>query len=55
MARTNDLVIDDLGTETLVYDTQMHHIHYLHARGRAVWRLCDGHRSIPELDRPAER
>jgi hypothetical protein len=33
----------------LVYDKQCHHIHHLNATAAAIWRLCDGERTVCDL------
>lgn len=48
-ARTADLLTTAVGDELLVYDTTRDHIHHLNRTAAAVWRLCDGRRSVPEL------
>lgn len=42
-ARTDELVIEELGDELLVYDLRTDAAHCLDARATAVWRACDGH------------
>jgi hypothetical protein len=48
-ARVSDLVINDVHGEVLVYDKQCHHIHHLNATAAAIWRLCDGERTVRDL------
>lgn len=50
-ARCDRLIVTEAGDETLVYDTEMHHIHRLNATTAAVWRLCDGRRAVGDLAR----
>ncbi len=52
-ARIDDLVITESADEVLVYDKQRHEIHHLNQASAAVWRLCDGKRSVAELARDA--
>ena len=52
-ARSHDLIINDLETDTLIYDEQRHHIHSLNHVSRTVWRLCNGQRPVDELTRLA--
>src|ERR1700730_7842010 len=48
--RRNDrLVVEELAEETLVYDLDRHRAHCLNKTAAAVWRNCDGKRTIAEL------
>lgn len=49
VARWDNLVIDDIGEDTLVYDQASHVIHQLNQGSASVWRLCDGTRSVADL------
>lgn len=51
--RTVDLVTTGAGDELIVYDLRTHHIHHLNATAAAIWRLCDGRRTIAGLTRDA--
>jgi DNA-binding transcriptional ArsR family regulator len=48
-ARVDRLITTEAGDEVLVYDQATHHIHHLNMTSVAVWRLCDGHRTVSEL------
>jgi hypothetical protein len=48
-ARTEGLLIDALGDELVVYDTQSHAMHRLNESAAAVWRLCDGKRTVSDI------
>jgi len=39
----------EAGGEVLVYDEQSHHIHRLNQVSAAVWRHCDGRRTVADL------
>src|SRR5687767_10027501 len=41
-ARAEDLVIEELGDELLVYDERQHRAHCLSPTAVRVWRACDG-------------
>src|SRR6185369_15200290 len=41
-ARSEQLVVQDLTTETLVYDLERHKVHCLNPSAAYVWRRCDG-------------
>ena len=42
VARTDEIMVIDVGDETLVYDLARHRAHSLNAVARLVWQLCDG-------------
>jgi hypothetical protein len=52
-ARLTGLVMSEVGNETVVYDTEHHHIHHLNPTSAAVWQLLDGRRTVRELVRDA--
>lgn len=49
LARSTDLIIEELGEETLVYDTKTDRGHSLSPAASQVWRSCDGKTSAEEL------
>lgn len=46
VARVEDLVVTDAGTDTLVYDLRTHRAHSLDEYSTRLWRLCDGSRDV---------
>lgn len=48
-ARTSNLVVEDLGSETLVYDLDAKKAHCLNDPVRWIWRQCDGNRTSAEI------
>lgn len=50
-ARRKRLVIVRLENETLVYDLDAHRAHCLNATAHAVWRRCNGRRTIADIAR----
>src|SRR5688500_19991928 len=42
LARTTDLIVEELGDELLVYDKESDRGHCLSPTAAAVWRRCDG-------------
>lgn len=54
-ARRSQLVIKELGSETLVYDESNHQAHCLNQTAAFVWQHCDGRRSIRTLARLMEK
>lgn len=51
LARFDDLVINQVGSDLLVFDQRSNHIHQLDAVNAATWRLCDGQQTAAELAR----
>jgi len=49
LARTEELVVQELGDETLVYDLQRDQAHCLNPTSAAVWRRCDGHATSSQI------
>ena len=48
-ARSDQLLVQRTGEETLVYDERTHRAHCLDARAARVWSLCDGARTEREI------
>ncbi|MCV4613842.1 PqqD family protein, partial [Escherichia coli] len=48
-ARTGGLVTQDFDKELLVYDLQTDRAHCLNETAAAVWRACDGTKSVNEI------
>jgi len=48
-ARRNDLLVENVLAETIVYDSFTHRVHCLNPTASAVWKHCDGKRGIEEL------
>jgi hypothetical protein len=49
LARSDQLVVEELGDELLVYDVAANRAHSLGAPAAAVWRACDGETPASEL------
>ncbi len=49
LARSKDLITEELGDEVLVYDTNAHRGHSLSPDAAKVWNSCDGSTSAEEL------
>lgn len=49
IARTADLIVRRLPTETLIYDLRTHRATCLDARATAVWDECDGTKSPDQI------
>jgi hypothetical protein len=52
---TEQLVVEDLTDETLVYDLERHRAHCLNPAATLVWRACDGRTSVAEAAARLER
>ncbi len=48
-ARQDELVVEELPDETLVYDLKRHKAHCLNRTAAVVWQHCDGRTTAPEL------
>jgi hypothetical protein len=48
-ARVENLVIEELDGETLVYDLQRDKAHCLNSTAARVWRYCDGRTSVRQM------
>lgn len=55
LARTDQLVVQELPDEVLVYDLERHKAHCLNRASAAVWKRCDGRTTIAEMARLLER
>ena len=49
LARSEDLVVEELDDELLVYDVSVERAHSLSAPAARVWRRCDGKTSVDAL------
>lgn len=48
-ARQEELVVEDLPDETLVYDLKRHKARCLNRTAALVWQHCDGRTTVPEI------
>jgi hypothetical protein len=48
-ARRDDLLVEALGDELIVYDVERHRAHSLNGPAALVWRHCDGRTTIEDL------
>lgn len=49
LARTDHLIVEDVGDEVLVYDQRTDQAHCLSRHAAMVWRVCDGATSPAEI------
>lgn len=50
-ARKDELIIQELPEETLVYDLKRHRAYCLNRTAALVWRQCDGHATVADVVR----
>lgn len=48
-ARQEGLVVREVADEVLVYDLERHEAHCLNASAAAVWRACDGSKTVAQI------
>ncbi len=48
-ARQDELVVEELQDETLIYDLKRHKARCLNRTAALVWQHCDGQTTVPEL------
>lgn len=53
--RNQNLIVDELPDEVLIYDLDRHQAHCLNHTAAAVWRQCDGKSSAQEIARRVTR
>ena len=49
LARTKNLVVQEVANESLVYDESSHEAHCLNRTAALVWRHCDGRTTVGEM------
>lgn len=52
-ARSRGLNVEEVDGDLIVYDAEHSKAHSLNAGAAAVWRLCDGKRTVEEISRAA--
>ena len=53
--RRNDIVIQELGSEILIYDLLVHKAFHLNETSALVWQACDGSRTVCEISEQISR
>ncbi len=48
-ARTDDVVVEDLLDESVIYDLKTNQAHSLNQTATLVWRHCDGHTTVAQM------
>jgi DNA-binding MarR family transcriptional regulator len=49
LARSDDLIVEELGDEVLLYDTKTDRAHSLSPEAARVWRACNGQTPVEQL------
>ena len=49
LARTDDILIESLESEVLIYDLRTHEATCLNASAALIWQLCDSERTIEDI------
>jgi len=49
LARSKNLVVQDVANESLVYDESSHEAHCLNKTAALVWRHCDGRTTVDDM------
>jgi len=52
-ARHDELIVQELTDEVLIYDEQQHKAHCLNQTAAVVWKQCDGKRDVRDIARRA--
>lgn len=48
--KTRDhVILQDLGDEVLLYDSEKENVHILNHTAHAIWSLCDGQHTIEDI------
>lgn len=55
MPMRKDLLVRELNSEVVLYDRKTRKAHCLNPAAAAVWRLCDGRKSVEEIARALEK
>ena len=55
LARQEQLVVQEVADEIIIYDEQRDHVHRLNRTAALVWRFCDGHHTIAALAQALSR
>jgi hypothetical protein len=49
--RKSDILVQELGEQTVLYRTKGKAIHVLNPTARLIWGLCDGQHSLQDMER----
>lgn len=55
LARLEQLVVQQVADETIIYDERRDHVHRLNRTAALVWRFCDGQHTISALAQAVSR
>ena len=48
--RRLDIIVKDVGGETLLYSSDQQVLHVLNSTAKLIWDLCDGKHSLVEME-----
>jgi hypothetical protein len=48
--RRNHILVNELGDQTILYNTNRKAIHVLNPTARLIWDLCDGEHSLQDME-----
>lgn len=51
VSRKNDIVVQELNDEVLIYDLKENKAFCLNQTSAAIWQMCDGNRSVADMSR----
>ncbi|HVK02662.1 MAG TPA: PqqD family protein, partial [Armatimonadaceae bacterium] len=54
-ARQDQLLVQQVGDELVIYDQERHRAHRLNRTAALVWRYCDGQTTVEDMTRQLER
>ena len=49
-----NITLQDLGDEVLLYDSDKENVHVLNNTANAIWNLCDGEHTIDDIQKHLE-
>ena len=48
--RKSNIMVKDIGDETLIYSLEQEKVHVLNPTARLIWKLCDGQHSLADME-----
>ncbi|MCB0207898.1 MAG: PqqD family protein [Anaerolineae bacterium] len=49
--RKLNIMVKDIGNETLIYSLEQEKVHVLNPTARLIWKLCDGEHSLTDIEK----
>ena len=50
-----DITVQNMGDEVLLYDSDRESVHILNHTAHAIWNLCDGNHTIEEIQQKMQK